>query len=126
MIQEKHCLQCGHAMQGRADKKFCDDQCRSIYNRDQKMAGTAYVKNVNAVLAKNRHILLEMNPAGKAKVLYKDMKALGFDFSYFTSILKTGDRSYYYFCYEMGYLVINRETVLLVKRENHQRMEALR
>jgi hypothetical protein len=49
-----------------------------------------------------------------------------FDFSYFTSILKTGERSYYYFCYEMGYLMINRETVLLVKRENHQRMEALR
>ncbi|MNL79599.1 hypothetical protein D3C87_2062440 [compost metagenome] len=63
---------------------------------------------------------------GKTKVRYADMLKQGFDFGYFTTILKTGQNSYYYFCYEMGYLIINHETVLLVKRENHQRMEALR
>ena len=32
MKEEKRCLECGDVIKGRADKKFCDDQCRSNYN----------------------------------------------------------------------------------------------
>ncbi|MFA6947300.1 MAG: DUF2116 family Zn-ribbon domain-containing protein, partial [Pedobacter sp.] len=29
---ERECLDCGAALRGRTDKKFCDDQCRSNFN----------------------------------------------------------------------------------------------
>jgi len=28
----RKCLHCNHIIRGRADKKFCDDSCRSAYN----------------------------------------------------------------------------------------------
>lgn len=31
-IEEKTCLECGEKIIGRADKKFCSDQCRISYN----------------------------------------------------------------------------------------------
>ncbi|MES2458039.1 MAG: DUF2116 family Zn-ribbon domain-containing protein [Bacteroidota bacterium] len=126
MSKEKLCLTCGEEIKGRADKKFCDDQCRSNYNREQKVSHDQYAKRVNAALKKNRQILKEMNPDGMVKVLYKDMLQRGFDFGYFTSILKTSKKSYYFFVYEMGFLPINAEQVLLVKKENHRRMEVRR
>lgn len=125
MSEEKFCLYCDNVIKGRSDKKFCDDQCRSNYNREHA-ADESYVKIVNRALKKNRQILIDMNPDGKVKVLYKDMLKTGFDFSYFTSIFRTGPNSHYYFCYEMGYLMINQEYVLLVKKEDHPRMEAKR
>jgi hypothetical protein len=124
MLEEKLCLNCMEVIKGRSDKKFCDDQCRSSYNRDHSLSDAMYVKKINGALKRNRLILIEMNPDGKKKVLYNDMLRKGFDFGYFTSILRTGTNSYYYFCYEMGYLLINKEFVLLVKREDHSRMQA--
>jgi hypothetical protein len=126
MDKEKLCLACGEKIIGRADKKFCDDQCRSNYNREHTLQNSENVKRINAALKKNRQILMEMNPDGMSKVLYQDMLKKGFDFGYFTSILKTSKRNYYFFVYEMGYLPISVEQVLLVKKENHRRMEVRR
>jgi hypothetical protein len=33
----KKCLACNKTLRGRADKKFCDDYCRSNYNNLQKI-----------------------------------------------------------------------------------------
>ena len=32
MTTERYCLDCGAVLHGRADKKFCNDQCRNNYN----------------------------------------------------------------------------------------------
>jgi predicted nucleic acid-binding Zn ribbon protein len=66
--EEKTCLECGTKIIGRADKKFCSDQCRVAYNNKLNRDETAYVNNVMNLLRKNRRILLELNPTGKAKV----------------------------------------------------------
>lgn len=126
MTIQKKCLNCSHELKGRSDKKFCDDQCRSSYNRESLVKRLQYVKRVNSSLILNRDILINMNSQGKTKVLYKDMLKHGFDFGYFTSILKTKAGSHYYFCYEMGYLQLNNEYVLLVRKEDHPRMMTVR
>ena len=65
---ERYCLECGIKLLGRTDKKFCSDQCRNTYNNRLNKDETAYMKNVNRILRKNRRILKELNPHGKAKV----------------------------------------------------------
>lgn len=125
MSTKKKCLSCNQNLIGRSDKKFCDDQCRSNYNRSNMIKRHQHVKNVNLSLKTNRSILIKMNPNGKTKVSYKDMLKHGFDFGYFTSILKTKNNTYYYFCYEMGYLPLINGDVLLVKKEDHVRMNTM-
>lgn len=126
MAKEKFCLHCERLLKGRSDKKFCDDQCRSNYNREMSVFNAKYISHVNAALKKNRRILLKMNTHGKTTVLYKDLLGSGFDFGYFTSILQTKLGKRYFFCYEMGYLSINPLHVLLVKNNRHRRMQSIR
>ena len=65
MNTEKTCRDCGEPLNGRADKKFCDDNCRNNYNNQQKAKGSysSYVRNINNTLLKNRKILESVIPA---------------------------------------------------------------
>jgi predicted nucleic acid-binding Zn ribbon protein len=115
---EKTCLECGEDFKGRADKKFCSDQCRTAYNNRLNSDTVNYVRNVNNILRKNRRILMELNPEGKNKVPLAKLKSKGFDFSYYTNIYTTKEGAQYFFCYEQGYLPIEKDYYLLVVRKD--------
>jgi len=112
--EEKVCLECGSKISGRADKKFCSDQCRVSYNNKLNRDETAYMNNVTNILRKNRRVLLELNTTGKTKVSRDKLNDKGFDFNYFTSQYKTKDGTIYNFCYEQGYLPLENNWYLLV------------
>jgi hypothetical protein len=116
-MEKKLCLNCSLPVAGRTDKKFCDDACRSTYHAKFSSTEADYVKQINLRLKRNRKILLALNPDGKAKVNRKEMLAQGFDFQCFTGIYRTEKNTCYYFCYEMGYLLLEHEHVLLVKKK---------
>jgi predicted nucleic acid-binding Zn ribbon protein len=114
VVDAKVCLECGSKITGRADKKFCSDQCRISYNNRLNSDETNYVRNINNILRKNRRILIELNTNGKTKVGLSKLKEKGFDFQYFTNTYKTKDGTIYYYCYEQGYLPIENDYFLLV------------
>jgi hypothetical protein len=114
------CLECGEPFKGRIDKKFCSDICRIAFNNRLNSEEISYIRNINNILRKNRRILMTMNPTGKDKVSYGKLKSRGFDFNYFTSIYKTKDGALYYYCYDYGYLAIDKEWYLLVVRKEFQ------
>lgn len=116
---ERLCLDCSQPVKGRADKKFCDDQCRSNYNNRLKTERNDFVKEVNTVLRKNRNILQQLNPDGKTKISREKLLSKGFSFTYFTHIYQTQKGNTYYFCYEYGYLKLENDDFLLVKREEN-------
>jgi hypothetical protein len=111
----RKCLECKEEFKGRIDKRFCSDQCRNTYNNRNNSDSTNYVRNINHVLKKNRRILAQLNPDGKGKTHRNKLNELGFNFNYFTSLLRTQKGSVYYFCYEYGYLPLENDYFFLVK-----------
>jgi len=111
---EKNCEECGNLIVGRVDKRFCSDQCRNAFNNRLNSDVTCYIRNTNHALRKNRRILIELNPMGKSRTSREKLLAKGFDFSHFTSIYTTKDGAQYFYCYEQGYLPIEKDSFLLV------------
>ncbi|MBS4061934.1 MAG: hypothetical protein KG029_16165 [Bacteroidetes bacterium] len=111
---KKNCLECGDELMGRSDKKFCNDQCRSVYN--QKLNGDAaeLIRNVNNQLRKNRSILSKLNPEGKTSVKKAALEKKGFNFKLFTSTYTTKENRTYYYVYDQGYLQLENDYFMLV------------
>lgn len=115
---QKLCPECGEAIIGRADKKFCSDMCRNAWNNKQKRNVNNNFRNVHGILRKNWQILDELNPEDKHTV-HKDMLVKrGFNFDYHTNIYTTKTGKVYYFCYELGYLPIENNFYALVRRKD--------
>ena len=114
----KSCLECGEKIVGREDKKFCSDGCRNAYNNKMNKDSTNLMRNINNKLRKNYRILCDLNPDGKSKINRSKLSSKGFDFDYFTSIYTTKTGNTYYFLYDQGYMPIENDHYVLVKKES--------
>jgi predicted nucleic acid-binding Zn ribbon protein len=117
--ENKNCVSCGKPVKGRSDKKFCDDYCRAAYNNDLKSAANNNIRNVNNALGKNRRILETLLPEGEATAKASKDKLIekGFQFKYHTNLYKAKNGNTYFYCYEYGYLPLENNWYLIVKRE---------
>jgi hypothetical protein len=121
MLQQnepKTCLYCQKPVKGRSDKKFCDDYCRAAYNNELKSAANNYIRNVNNALGKNRRILEGLLPEGEPTVKANRDKLIekGFQFKYHTHLYHTQTGKTYFYCYEYGYLPLENNWYLIVKK----------
>jgi predicted nucleic acid-binding Zn ribbon protein len=118
--ESKTCLACGKPIKGRIDKKFCDDYCRNVYNNQQKAMGnhSSLVRNINNALLKNRRILESLLPYTEetARANKEKLLRLGFQFKYMTHLYTTKTGKTYYYCYEYGYLPLDNDWFLIVKK----------
>lgn len=112
----KNCLECGEKLIGREDKKFCNDACRNTYNNKLNKDTTNLMRNINYTLRKNYRILCDHNAEGKTKVPRKKLMDAGFDFSHMTSIYTTKTQNTYYFIYNQGYMILDNDWLILVKK----------
>jgi predicted nucleic acid-binding Zn ribbon protein len=117
-VVNKTCLTCGKTVRGRSDKKFCDDNCRNNYNNQLKAGENNYVRNINNMLRKNRRILHEILPGNEAIVKTTKDKLVhdGFRFNYITHTYTNHKGNTYFFCYDYGYLPLEQDWVLVVRR----------
>jgi hypothetical protein len=120
-MNPKLCLQCGSKLSGRIDKKFCDDQCRTVFNNHHH-ADTLLMRSINHSLRKNRKILEELIPPeeGKTKATRRRLEEKGFCFTYFTHTYTTKVGATYFFNYEYGYLPLEGDYFMLVKRDEER------
>lgn len=114
----KKCLECGTEIKGRADKKFCSDYCRNAYNNNINKDSKNLVRNVNNRLRKNYRILdsFELKD-GKTRSTKTRLMDKGFDFEYITNLYTTKKGSTYFFVYDLGYLPLDNDYYMIVKRE---------
>tara|TARA_R110001583_G_C5353133_1_gene380763 strand:+ start:60 stop:407 length:348 start_codon:yes stop_codon:yes gene_type:complete len=114
---KKTCLECEEVLLGRADKKFCSDYCRNSYNNKINKESKNLIRNINNRLRKNHKLLSELNTTGKTKVTRTKLLDGNFDFSFFTSIYTTKTGNTYYYIYDQGYLALENDFYLLIKKE---------
>ena len=114
---EKTCLECNEKIVGREDKKFCSDGCRNAYNNKMNKDSTNYMRNINSKVRKNYRILTELNLEGKTKTTRTKLVSKGFDFEFFTNVLNTKTGNIYYFLYDQGYMALENDYYILVKKE---------
>lgn len=115
---EKTCLECNDKIIGRIDKKFCNDYCRNAYNNRLNKDGKNLVRTINNRLRKNWRILESLNMHQKVKVKKNKLIEKGFDFDFFTSIYTTKAGAIYYFVYDQGYLSLENNYYLLIKKDS--------
>ena len=116
-MNDRKCLECYEQLRGRADQKFCNDQCRSAYNNRQLIDSNKVVRSVNRILKKNYSILTLLNPEGKTTVLLNDLQKKGYRFDSFTCTYLARNSRIYYFCYDQGYSELENNKVILVRRD---------
>jgi hypothetical protein len=118
----RQCLQCQKPLRGRIDKKFCDDNCRNVFNNTIKAVPYNLVRNVNNQLAKNRRLLEEVIPAGEemGKTTRDKMISKGFSFKYLTHTYTNKKGNVYFFCYDYGYLPLEGDWLLVVHRKEEK------
>jgi hypothetical protein len=119
-MEKRHCPECGDPISGRVDKKFCSDLCRNSYNNKVNSDTNNFVRNVNNTLRKNRRIL-ENSLTGETTTLAKQkLTDKGFNFRYCTHHTVTKSNKTYVFCYEYGYLPLENDLILIVKRNGEK------
>lgn len=116
-MKERICLECGEELRGRIDKKFCSDYCRNTYNNKVNKESKNLIRNINNRLRKNHKILSELNSTGKTKVTRSKLYDKGYDFQFFTSVYKTKKGSVYYYVYDQGFLPLDNDWFLLIRKE---------
>lgn len=111
------CLECGEKIIGRSDKKFCSDACRNAYNNALNRDTKNSIRTTNNRLRKNHRILEALNSQDKTKVTKNTLLKHGFLFEYITGIYTTKTGSTYFYVYDQGYLPLENDFYLLVKKE---------
>ncbi len=115
----KNCLFCGQNFMGRADKKFCNDYCRSALHNQIKSENHHHFKEVDHVLKRNRKILaalFEQTQKQKKGILTRKIQELGFIFSYHTHILPLENGEEGVFCYDYGYIKTKCGELAIIKQ----------
>lgn len=116
-MEKRICPECGEKIVGRIDKKFCSDLCRNSFNNKINSDSNNYVRNINNLLRKNRRILEESLVGEKTTISKQKLLDKGFNFKLFTNQVSTKNNHHYFFCYEFGYLPLEKDLILIVKRK---------
>jgi hypothetical protein len=116
-MNQQNCLECGDTFKGRIDKKYCSDYCRNTFNNKVNKEAKNLIRNTNNRLRKNHKVLSELNKTGKTKISRSKLISHNFDFNFFTQIYTTKTNNVYYYVYNQGYLELDNELYLLIKRD---------
>ncbi len=125
-MDDRKCLQCHEQLRGRADQKFCSDQCRSTYNNIAYSNMNLVIKVINRILKKNYSILVSLNAMGKTTVKKSELMKKGYRFDHFTYVVVTHKNNANYYCYDHGFREKEDNKLVLVQRDMKEDVESYR
>jgi hypothetical protein len=116
-MKTRNCVECGHPLRGRTDKRFCDDTCRNHHNNALRAREDIIIKDINKILKMNRRILQSLVPdgAGSGNSNTRQLQFMGFHFNYSTHSQVKENGETFFFCYDFGYLILDEGKVLVIK-----------
>lgn len=100
------CVTCKTPLQGRRDKRFCDDACRVKHHRSQ--AGV--LSQIDQILHNNRTLIKQFRQshaqlAADPVACFVWLRRAGYDFNFHTHVAGQADGSLAVMCYEEGFVV---------------------
>lgn len=112
------CLHCGDQIKyGRADKKFCCDDCRNSHYNEQAKAGRAFRRKVMSQLVANYDVLDTLFKAGVTSVDLIDAVTMGFVPGIVTSYRRVGKHDEFC-CFDIRYIMTQMRIYSISKLEN--------
>ncbi len=117
--EKRYCKECREEIRGRRDKQYCSDYCRAQHFNNMNAEISNFMRRVNYTIRKNRGILSDLNPKGKAKAHKLRLIDAGLNFDYFTNVYRTRAGKVYYFCYDQGYVELEEDYYALVVKEDY-------
>lgn len=109
------CMECGGDITyGRADKKFCCEECKNRYHNRKTVADKVLKTRINGILMRNYRILDSLVRAGIDSVALMEILNMGFIPGFVTSCTKTRNRIEYG-CYDIRY-VMSQHKVFSISR----------
>lgn len=80
------CRECGGALRGRSDKRFCDDACRNSYHNRRTQMARREMREIHRKLRRNYRLLQHYDNSGIDRVRLEELLRQGFDPDYCTGI----------------------------------------
>lgn len=108
------CQQCGDQLYGRADKKFCDDQCRSAYHNGLNSEANNTMRMVHRRLRSNWRLLRKYCKKSSVERKLEELTGGGFNLNVITGIEHQNNQVIYR-CYEFQYQVMESGMVRITK-----------
>lgn len=109
------CRICKKSFSGRADKKFCSQACKNEYNIKLRKATAQATTRIDAILHRNRSILLEI--MGKASTQKKVQRALldakKFNYTYLTHFHINSQNKFVHYVYDFSWIIFSDQEVLI-------------
>lgn len=116
------CPVCEDELKGRSDKKFCTLKCKSAFQYQKNRAEEELYFKIDRQLRMNRKLLKKYNQSGLASIRKGKLIGEGFNPKYFTHYWKNAKGDVYLFCYEYGFLPLNKngkEKYVLIKWQDY-------
>ena len=107
----KKCPVCKAEVKGRKDKIYCSESCKSSHQYEIRTKNESFYLKVERQLKTNRKILKRYNQTGYTTLRKEVLLQQGFDPRYFTHYWKNQKGQVYLFCFDFGFLEIEREGI---------------
>lgn len=112
------CLHCGDKIRyGRADKKFCSDDCRASHHNEALKESRSFRRRVLARLEHNHDVLMHLMEAGVESCPLMELSSQGFSPDLMTSCRKVG-KHMEYSCFEIKYIMTESRIYSISKIQN--------
>ena len=112
---KKVCKECQLPLQGRSDKKFCDDYCRVSYHSKSNRDNLEVVRQINKILKKNRQILQECLQKYGNSIPRKYLERNSFKFQFYTHLMTYSKKETIKYCYDLGIAEISQSEIKIFR-----------
>jgi hypothetical protein len=113
------CIQCEDpiARGSRPDKRFCTDKCKNDYHNAIKIANSREIKQILAILKRNRGILKAILGDKPEIIVPRELLLKkGFEFDYHTHhVISQIKQNEFIFSFNYGYRVLEKDFYKVVK-----------
>lgn len=118
---ERHmpvCLECGDKIRyGRADKKYCCEECRTRHHNALARSGRSFRRRVMRLLARNYDVLSSLVKADVESIGLTELISMGFTPSMVTSYRKCGKHNEYT-CFDIKFIMTGTRIYSISKIQN--------